>query len=113
MEDIATLQFTTVEKEKTDEAPSPQGSPWFPTVFKRSTEDTPKMTSILLTSVNGVYHKESEGVKKETIKKHMKNLSPNCCLLVTEEKTLDLTFKNNRVMSLVTSALKDLIKSTD
>ena len=71
------------------------------------------MTSILLTSVNGVYHKESEGVKKETIKKQMKNLSPNCCLLVTEEKTLDLTFKNNRVMSLVTSALKDLIKSTD
>jgi hypothetical protein len=40
----------------------------------------------------------------------LKNLGPSCCLLVTKERTLDLTFRNAEEMSLITETLKEMIK---
>lgn len=64
---------------------------------------------VSLSDITGVFDKESKA-KSGAIKKMIKNLSQNCCLLVTDDKTLDLTFKNPKEMCLVTSALKELLR---
>lgn len=101
----STLHWSSIAKA---EPSSPQGTGWFSLGFKSPGEGK-KDSFVSVSDITGVFNKESKDAKKESVKKMIKNLSQNCCLLVTDEKSLDLTFKNASEMALITSALKEIV----
>lgn len=106
MEDTSIIQWASIA---TVETADPKGTAWHSQVFNCSPKKRMKISSILLASITDIHDKESNDMKKDSIKKAVKNLGPCCCLVVTKERTLDLTFKNRKVMSSITVALRDLI----
>ena len=108
VESTSIIQWASMAK---IEAADPQGTAWYSQVFNCSPSKRCKTSSVPVSSITNIFDKESKDFKTDSIRRQILNLSSNCCLLVTKERTLDLTFKNNKMMSLITSALKDLMKS--
>lgn len=72
---------------------------------------TTAVKSLPVSSISDVFTSDStKEITKKDLKKIVRNLSPNCCLLVTPERELDLTFKNSYEMSMVKSALQEILK---
>lgn len=72
-------------------------------------------SSICVDSITDVYDRddrESDGVVEDRVKNMLKNLGPHCCLVVTRERTLDLTFRNAQEMKSITAAIKEMLKET-
>ena len=73
------------------------------------------MSSICVDSITDVYDRDDstgDGVVEDRVKNMLKNLGPHCCLVVTRERTLDLTFRNAQEMKTITAAIKEMLKET-
>lgn len=120
LEDSSALEWTPIEK-KRDEAPAegPRRNCFSGVCTGRSAgkdkgKRKGKCSSIQLQSITDVLDRGSTqystDLKKDRIRSMLKNLGPSCCLLVTKERTLDLTFRNAEEMSLISETLKEMIK---
>ena len=101
------LQWTPVQSR--EESP-PKGSGCFPKVCRIG--QNMQGSSICVDSITDVLDRASEGVSEERIKNMLKNLGPRCCLVVTRERTLDLTFRDAQEMKSITAVLREMLKET-
>jgi hypothetical protein len=120
--DSSALEWTPIEKDRDQVLAEGPRRNCFPLVCKgRSTgkgkdskKEKGKHSFIQLQSITDVLDRGSTqystDMKKDRIRSMLKNLGPSCCLLVTKERTLDLTFRNAEEMSLITETLKEMIK---
>lgn len=115
LEDSSVLEWTPIEERNEALAEGPRRNCFSGVCTSRSAskdkgKGKEKRSSIQLNSITDVLDRSSTYMEKDRIRSMLKNLGPSCCLLVTKERTLDLTFRNAEEMSLVTETLKEMIK---
>lgn len=115
LEDSSVLEWTPIEERNEALAEGPRRNCFSGVCAGRSAskdkgEGKGKRSSIQLKSITDILDRSSTYMEKDRIRNMLKNLGPSCCLLVTKERTLDLTFRNAEEMSLITETLKEMIK---
>lgn len=116
LEDSSALEWTPIEKDRHEGPPEAPRRTCFPGVCKGKSDSKDKgkgkgkRSLIQLQSITDVLDRSSTDVKKDRIRGMLKNLGPSCCLLVTKQRTLDLTFRNAEEMALITETLKEMLK---
>jgi hypothetical protein len=117
LEDSSVLEWTPIEERNEALAEGPRRNCFSGVCTGRSASKDKekgkgkgKRSSIQLKSITDVLDRSSTYMEKDRIRSMLKNLGPSCCLLVTKERTLDLTFRNAEEMSLITETLKEMIK---
>lgn len=102
VEDSSTLEWQTIINET--ESSEKKGG-WRSMLFNG------KVTSIKVLSIKNIFVKNNKDISEKTKKKLGRCFSESCCLIVTKERTLDLTFKNKEEMLMVKKILLNIIKS--